>query len=97
MAYAPALSTAAMPLVRSKLMPRFLGNIEQPIEDFLEEYKRLADRYGLTGPQKVEAVIWYIDHSQHHIWQHLPGFLNCDWDMFHNELHKEYVTPTPEG
>jgi hypothetical protein len=44
-------------------MPHFLGNIKQPIEDFLEEYERLADRYGLTSPQKVEAVIWYINHS----------------------------------
>jgi hypothetical protein len=96
-AYALALGTTTMPSVQSKLVPRFLGNIEQPIEDFLEEYKRLADRYSLTGPQKVEAVIWYVDRSQHHIWQHLPGFLNHDWGTFHNELHEEYVTPTPEG
>ena len=77
-AYAPALGVAAMPSIQSKLAPRFLGNIEQPIEDFLEEYERLADRYGLTGPQKVEAVIRYVDRSQCHIWQHLPGFLNRD-------------------
>jgi hypothetical protein len=86
-----------MPSVWLKLMPRFLGNIEQPIEDFLEEYERLADRYGLTGPQKVETVIWYVNCSQHHIWQHLPGFLNRNWDTFCDELHEEYVTPTPKG
>jgi hypothetical protein len=56
--------------VQSKITPCFLGDIEQLIEDFLEEYERLMDRYGLTGPQKVETVIWYIDHSQCHIWQH---------------------------
>jgi hypothetical protein len=86
-----------MPLVRSKLAPRFLGDIEQPIEDFLEEYERLTDRYSLTGPQKVETVIQYVDRSQRHIWQHLPGFLNRDWDAFCDELREEYVTPTPEG
>jgi hypothetical protein len=86
-----------MPLVWSKLAPCFLGDIEQPIEDFLEEYKRLTDRYGLTSPQKVETVIQYVDRSQRHIWQHLLGFLNCDWDAFCDELRKEYVTPTPEG
>jgi hypothetical protein len=46
--------------------------------------------YGLTGPQKVET-------SQCHIWQHLPGFLNHDWDAFCDELYEEYVIPTPEG
>ena len=97
MTYAPALGVTAMPSIRSKLAPRFLGDIEQPIEDFLEEYERLTDRYGLTGPQKVETVIWYVDHSQRHIWQHLPGFLNRDWDAVCNELCEEYITPTPEG
>ena len=97
MTCALALSIAAMPLIRSKLAPCFMGNIEYLIEDFLEEYKRLADRYGLTGPQKVETVIWYVDRSQCHIWQHLPGFLNRNWDTFHNKLHKEYISPTPKG
>jgi hypothetical protein len=96
-AYTPALGVATMPSIRSKLMLCFLGNIEQPIEDFLEEYERLVDRYGLTGLQRVEMVIWYVDCSQCHIWQHLPGFLNHNWDAFHNKLRKEYVTPTPEG
>jgi hypothetical protein len=44
-------------------MPHFLGTIKQLIEDFLEKYERLADRYGLTSPQKVEAVIQYINCS----------------------------------
>jgi hypothetical protein len=51
-AYALALGTTTMPSVQSKLTPHFLGDIEQPIEDFLEEYERLADRYGLTGPRR---------------------------------------------
>ena len=86
-----------MPSIRSKLAPCFMGDIEHLIEDFLEEYNRLADRYSLTRQQKVETVIWYVNRSQHHIWQHLPGFLNHDWDAFCNELRNEYVTPTPKG
>ena len=78
-------------------MLHFSGKLDQPIEDFLDKFEGLADRCGLTGLQKVEAVIWYINWSQHHIWQHLPGFINQNWIDFCNELHAKYISPTPEG
>ena len=86
-----------MPSVCSKVAPHFSGELNQPIEDFLDEFEGLADRCGLTGPQKVEAVIRYVNWSQCHIWQHLPGFINWNWINFCNKLHAEYVSPTPEG
>jgi len=97
--YAPPLSTSvgAMPSVRSKLAPRFSGDIELPIKEFLDEYEEWADKCGLSSRQKVEMVIRYVDRSQHHVWQNLPGYFNRDWDTFHNELCAEYVSPTPEG
>jgi len=86
-----------MPSVRSKIAPHFSGDIEHPIEDFLDEYEGLADKYGLSGREKVETVTRYVDRSQRHVWQNLPGFINRDWDNFRHELCIEYVSPTPEG
>ena len=86
-----------MPSVRSKLAPHFLGEIEHPIEDFLEEYEELADSCGLSNLQKVETIIRYVDHSQRHIWQSLPGYINRKWDDFRDDLCKEYVTPSAEN
>jgi len=97
--YAPPLGTGvgAMPSVRSKLAPRFSGDIELPIEEFLDKYEEWADKCGLSSRQKVETVIRYVDRSQRHVWQNLPGYFNRDWDTFRNELCTEYVSPTPEG
>jgi len=86
-----------MPSIRSKIAPHFSGDVDQPIEEFLDEYEELVDKCGLTSQQKVETVIRYVDRSQRHIWQHLPGFRNRDWSAFRNELCNEYVSPTPEG
>jgi len=86
-----------MPSKRSKLAPFYSGEVEHPIEDFLDEYKELADKCGLTGPQKVETVIRYIDRSQCHVWQVLPGYTDHNWDDFHDELCEEYVNPTTKG
>jgi len=86
-----------MPSKQSKLAPFYSGEVEHPIKDFLDQYKELADKYGLTGPQKVETVIWYVDCSQRHVWQALPGYIDCNWDDFCDELCKGYVNPTTEG
>ena len=42
-------------------------------------------------------VIRYIDRSQRHVWQALPGYIDHDWDDFCDELCEEYVNPTTEG
>jgi len=83
--------------MRLKLVPHFSGEIEHPIEDFLEEYEELADSCGLSNLQKVEMIIWYVDRSQRHIWQSLPGYINRKWDDFRDNLCKEYVTPSAEN
>ena len=86
-----------MPSKQSKLAPFYSGEVEHPIEDFLDEYEELADKCGLTGPQKVETVIRYVDRSQRHVWQALPGYTDRNWDDFRDELCEEYVNPTTEG
>ena len=97
MIYASPQGVAAMPSKQSKLAPFYSGEVEHPIKDFLDQYKELADKYGLTGPQKVETVIWYVDCSQRHVWQALPGYIDCNWDDFRDELCEEYVNPTTKG
>ena len=67
------------------------------MEDFLEEYEELADKYRLTEQEKVETVIRYVHHSQCHVWKCLPGFLDCDWNDLHNDLCEEYVSPSTKG
>jgi len=86
-----------MPSVRSKLAPHFSGKIEHPIEDFLEEYEELVDSCGLSNLQKVETIIRYMDRSQRHIWQSLPGYINRKWDDFRDDLCEEYITPSAEN
>jgi len=86
-----------MPSVRSKLAPHFTSEVEFPIQDFLEEYEELADKCGLTNFQKVEMVIRYVDHSQRHIWQSLPGYINRNWDDFRDDLGDEYINLSAEG
>ena len=92
-----AYGVRAMPSMRSRLAPCFTGNINQPIEDFLEEYEELADKCSLTSQQKVETVIQYVDRSQRHVWQNLPGYLARNWLDLCDKLCDEYVSPTPEG
>jgi len=82
---------------RLKLAAHFSGEIEHPIEDFLEEYKELADNCRLSNLQKVETVIRYVDRSQCHIWQSLPGYINRNWDDFRNDLCEEHITPSAEN
>ena len=55
------------------------------------------DKCGLTNFQKVETVIQYVDRSQCHIWQSLPGYINRDWDNFCDDLGEEYVNPSAKG
>jgi hypothetical protein len=45
---------AAMLAARSHHMPYFLGEGGESLNDFLQEYKELADSYGLIKQQKVD-------------------------------------------
>ena len=86
-----------MPSMQSKLAPHFTGEVEFPIQDFLEEYEELVDKCGLTNFQKVETVIRYVNRLQRHVWTMLPGYINCNWDDLHDELCEEYINPSTES
>jgi len=86
-----------MPSVRSKYTPHFSSEVDQDVEDFLDEYKELANDNGLTDGQKVDTVIWYVIKSQHHIWRSLSGFIDRNWDDLHVQLHQQYISPSTKG
>src|SRR6266850_6962092 len=88
---------ATMPSARSKTAPFFSGNIDNPIEDFLQEYEELADSYRLNSRQKVETVIQYVAQSQRDIWKSLEGYINHDWVDLCCDLCDEYIDPTLQG
>ena len=95
MSHASGLAT--MPSAHSKHVPSFTGDINEPIKDFLQEYEELADSCRLTNRQKVEAIIWYIDPSQHDLWKSLEGYTLCNWDELGHDLRQEYINPMPQG
>jgi len=97
MARASTQGVATMPSPRDKTAPYFSGEVNIKIEDFLKEYKELADGCGLLEQQKVETVIRYVNTEQRHIWTTLSGFLRHDWDDLCRELRKEYISPTAQG
>jgi hypothetical protein len=42
-------------------------------------------------------VIRYVDRSERHIWTSLPGYIDCDWDDFCDELQEQYVSLATEN
>jgi len=97
MACTSAQGVTAMPSPHDKTVPCFSGEVNIKIEDFLKEYKELANGCSLSERQKVETVIWYVKTDQCHIWMTLPGFIRHDWDDLCHELCKEYISPTAQG
>jgi hypothetical protein len=63
----------------------------------LEEYKELAKKCELIDREMVETVIRYVVYLECHIWKSLPGYADCNWDDFHTQLCKEYISLTEEG
>jgi hypothetical protein len=59
----------------SRDVPYFLGHMEQKLDDFLREYKELADSNSLSMQQKVETIIQYVAVSHHDYWMATEGYM----------------------
>jgi len=68
-----------MPSARSNRAPRFSGQVDDLIEDFLNEYEELADSCGLSAKQKVETIVRYIPVHLRDLWRSLNGYLMHSW------------------
>jgi predicted Fe-S protein YdhL (DUF1289 family) len=65
--------------------------MEQKLDDFLKEYKELADSNGLSSQQKVETIIWYVAVPHCNFWMAAEGYATHDWDDFCQALRKTYM------
>ena len=79
-----------MPAAKSRRAPRFTGQDDEILSEFLQEYEDLADRNGLTERQKVEKIIRYIPRSLRKLWVILPGYRVANWWRFRTELENLY-------
>ncbi|KAH9016981.1 hypothetical protein EDB85DRAFT_1835982, partial [Lactarius pseudohatsudake] len=57
-----------MPAARSQRAPRFSGQDDEILEEFLREYEDLADGNGLSERQKVESILRYVPRSLQKLW-----------------------------
>ncbi|KAH8976612.1 hypothetical protein EDB92DRAFT_1823619 [Lactarius akahatsu] len=81
---------AAMPAARSQCAPRFSGQDDEILEEFLQEYEDLADGNGLSERQKVETILRYVPRSLQKLWSMLPGYVNVRWHHFRAQLEELY-------
>ena len=84
----------AMPTQHSDLAPYFLGRFDNPIEDFLNTYKKIVDSCGLSGQQKVEAIIRYIPYSHRALWKSLDCYAARECTEFRLNLEEIYNGPS---
>jgi len=90
MAANPPTGSAAMPPACLHRAPFFSGHVRDPLDEFLQEYDKLATSYNLTAQQKVETVLHYILHDLWDLWKILEGYPANDWDLFHQSLQRIY-------
>ena len=82
---APRIGPAAMPSRHSKFAPYFSGPTDE-FEDFLEEFESLASDCELTDPQRVDALVRYVDSSTPDFCKVLNGYSSRDWPLFQQSL-----------
>ncbi|KAI9438398.1 hypothetical protein BJY52DRAFT_1129658 [Lactarius psammicola] len=75
---------------QSQKAPRFLGQDDEILSEFLREYEDLADGNGLLERQKVETVLRYVPCSLQNLWKMLPGYHNTRWRQFQDQLEELY-------
>jgi len=54
--------------------PEFDLQNPEKLKKFLEEFKELAERHGLTTKEKVKIVVKYVDKETKKFWKRLEGF-----------------------
>ena len=71
-----------------------MSQVGDPIEDFLNAYKELANSCGFTDHQKVNAVIRYIPFMLWDLWKSLDGYMACNWTALRCALEDVYEDPS---
>jgi len=63
-----ATGILGMPAPGSRHAPEFDSRNPEELKEFLEEFKELAERHGLTTKEKTKMVVKYID-KETRIWR----------------------------
>ncbi|KAI9437403.1 hypothetical protein BJY52DRAFT_602411 [Lactarius psammicola] len=92
--YDPRVGPAAMPSPHSEYAPYYSGYADT-FEDFLDEFEGKAYDCELTDPQRVDAIIRYVDLSIHELCRSLIGFRPRDWTLFRQSLLDTFGSTTP--
>ena len=71
--------------------PRFSADNDELIANFLQEYKNLADGFGLTEVQKVEMILRYVPRVLQSLWKVLLEYQDRDWHEL--KAHLLYLYP----
>ncbi|KAI9453086.1 hypothetical protein BJY52DRAFT_865832 [Lactarius psammicola] len=93
----PRIGPAEMPSPQSEYAPYYSGYADT-FEDFLDEFEGRAYDCELTDPQRVDALIRYIDPSIRELCMSLTGFRPRDWPVFRQSLLDTFghTTPRPQ-
>jgi hypothetical protein len=83
-----------MPHYRDCHAPYFSGRVNDPITDFLQQYKEAADACALTDQQKVELCLRYVNPSLRDRWKRLDGYATQVWADFRAALEAKYAGAT---
>ena len=88
------LATGASAMPRSQRAPYFTGHVDDPLEDFLRDYKELATTHQLNDREKVQTVLRYIPVSLRDYWRSLEGYATQNWGDFRQSLEAKYTGPS---
>ncbi|KAI9448727.1 hypothetical protein BJY52DRAFT_305352 [Lactarius psammicola] len=90
----PRIGPEEMPSPHSEYAPYYSGCADT-FEDFLDEFEGRAYDCELTDPQRVDAIIRYVDPSIQELCRTLSGFRPRDWSMFRQSLLDTFGRTTP--
>jgi len=72
------------------MSPEFDSQIPEELKEFLEEFEKLAKRYGLTTKEKAKMVVKYVDKETKKFWKRLEGYEN-DYAILKRKIMGAYL------
>jgi len=69
-----ATKVLGMPAPGSRRAPDFDSRNLEELEEFLEEFEELAEKFGLTTREKAKIVVKYMDKEMKQFWKRLEGY-----------------------
>jgi len=76
MSMSMATKVLGMPAPVSRRAPDFDSRNLEELKEFLEEFKELAEKFGLITREKAKMVVKYADKETKQFWKRLEGYGN---------------------